>query len=145
MKYKLLADQASGRSYALAFDVDDDALPTLQRFLEEKSIVGARLYGVGGLRHAMLAYYDVEQKQYVPIEVAEQVEVLSCIGNVAMYQGKPRVHAHCVVGHRDGRTTGGHFLSGVVRPTLEVMLVEIATGMHRTDRPDIGIPLLDFG
>ncbi len=145
VKYKLLADQASGRSYALAFDMGDDALQQLGRFLGQQNIIGARLYGVGGFGRATLAYYDMDQKRYVPIEVDEQVEVLSCIGNVAMYQDNPRIHAHCVLGHRDGHTTGGHLLFGVVRPTLELMLMEIATGMHRTDRPDIGIPLLDFG
>jgi len=125
--------------------MEDDSLAQLARFLEEQTIVGAWFYGVGGFRRATLAYYDIEQKKYTPIEVAEQVEVLSCTGNVAMYQANPRVHAHCVVGHRDGHTTGGHLLAGVVRPTLELMLVEVPTGMHRTDRPEIGIPLLDFG
>ena len=145
MKYKLLADPAYGRSYAIVFDMDDEVLEQLQRFLSEENIIGGRLYGVGGFRRATLGYYDMDEKRYLSIEVDEQVEVLSCIGNVAMYEGRPRTHAHCVVGHRDGHTTGGHLLSGIVRPTLELMLMEIATGMHRTDRPDIGIPLLDFG
>jgi hypothetical protein len=29
-----------------------------------------------------------------------------------------------------------------VSPTLEVMVDEIAAGLQRTDRPEIGIPLL---
>ena len=145
MKYKLLADQASGRRYALVFELGEDVLPPLQQFLEEQNIIGASLYGVGAFSRATLAYYDMQQKKYLPIEVDEQVEALSFIGNVALYNEQPRVHAHCVVGHRDGHTTGGHLLSATVSPTLELMLIEIATGMHRTDRPEIGIPLLDFG
>ncbi len=58
------------------------------------------------------------------------------------YQGKPRTHAHCVVGHRDGHTTGGHFLAGIAQPTVELMVDEIAVPLHRTDRPEIGIPLI---
>ncbi len=77
---------------------------------------------------------------------AERIEAAKLWGiggfRRATYQEKPRVHAHCVVGHRDGRATGGHFLSGTVRPTLELMVEEIAAGLRRTDRPEIGIPLL---
>ena len=34
--------------------------------------------------------------------------------------GKPSLHLHAVLGLRDGTTRGGHFLKGIVRPTLEV-------------------------
>jgi uncharacterized protein len=144
MKSKFLGQQPSGRSYAVVFDLGDDVVDRLQHFLIAERIESATLYGLGGFHRTTLAYYDMEEKRYLPIEVNEQVEVLSFIGNVARYQEKPRLHAHCVVGHRDGRTTGGHLLAGVVRPTLELMLDEIAVGLQRTDRPEIGIPLLCF-
>lgn len=142
--YRLIAEQPSGRSYAVVFASGDDVGNVLQHFLKAEEIEAARLHGIGGFARTTLGYYDMEAKRYLPINVDEQVEVLSFIGNVATYQEKPRLHAHCVVGHRDGRTTGGHFLAGTVRPTLEIMVDEIAAGLRRTDRPEIGIPLLDF-
>jgi predicted DNA-binding protein with PD1-like motif len=66
------------------------------------------------------------------------------IGNVTEYQGKPKIHAHCVVGHRDGRTSGGHLLEGRVRPTLELLICELASTLQRSGRPEIGIPLIDI-
>jgi uncharacterized protein len=143
VKSKLIEQRPSGRGYALVFDVDDDVLEQLQRFVEAEGFKGSRFYGVGGFRRATLAYYDMMQKRYLPIEVDEQVEVLSFIGNSALYNGRPRLHVHSVLGHRDGHTTGGHVLHGIVRPTLELMVNEIADGLRRSDRPDIGIPLLD--
>jgi len=143
MKSKPLS-RPLGRSFALAFDSDDDVLDVLGQFVEAQAFAGARFYGIGGFCRATLGYYDVEEKRYRPIEVDDQVEVLSFIGNVAAYQGKARIHAHCVVGHRDGRATGGHLLAAVVRPTLELMVDELSAGLERRDRPDIGIPLLDF-
>ncbi|MBV8068078.1 MAG: DNA-binding protein [Candidatus Eremiobacteraeota bacterium] len=142
MRSKAFERQSSGRSYAVVLDIGDDALEQLGTFLAAERIDAAKLYGIGGFQKATLGYYDMEQKRYLTIEVNEQVEVLSFIGNVATYQGKPRLHVHCVVGHRDGRTTGGHLLTGVVRPTLELMIEELAEGLVRTDRPEIGIPLL---
>ena len=143
MTGKVLGRQPSGRSYALVFDSGDDVLECLQSFLISEKVGSAKFYGIGGCARATLGYYDMDQKRYLPIDVNEQVEVLSFIGNVAAYRQELRIHAHCAVGHRDGRTTGGHFLSGIVRPTLEVMLEEITAGLRRTDRPEIGIPLLD--
>lgn len=142
MKCKLLGEQTSGRIYALVFDTEDEVSDGLHRFLTAERIEAAKLCGIGGFRRATLGYYDMDEKRYLPIVVDEQVEVLSFIANVATYQGKPRVHAHCIVGHREGRTTGGHFLSGTVRPTLELMVEEIVTGLRRMDRPEVGIPLL---
>ncbi len=144
MKSKLVAQSPFGRSYAVVFDMGDDVLEELRRFLVTERLSAAKLCGIGGFRRATLGYYDMEQKRYLPIEVDEQVEVLSFIGNVASYQAQPRLHAHCVVGHRDGRTNGGHLLAGIVRPTLELMVEEIAAGLQRTDRPEIGIPLLSL-
>lgn len=54
----------------------------------------------------------------------EQVEVFSLIGDVALQDGKPKIHAHCVVGRRDG-STRGHLIEAYVRPTLELMLVSV--------------------
>jgi predicted DNA-binding protein with PD1-like motif len=133
-----------GRSYVAVLDLDDDVLQSLTAFVTAQRIKAAKFYGIGGFRRATLAFYDMEEKRYLPIEVEEQVEVVSIIGNVATYRGAPRIHAHCVVGHRDGHTSGGHLLSAIVRPTLELAFDEIATELLRTDRPEIGIPLLDF-
>jgi predicted DNA-binding protein with PD1-like motif len=144
MTSKRIGEDASGRSYSVVFDLGDDVLERLQDFLRAEHVEAARLCGIGGFHRAILGYYDMEEKRYLPIDVNEQVEVLSFIGNVAAYRGEPRIHVHCVVGHRDGRTTGGHFLSGVVRPTLELTIDEVAVGLRRTDRPEIGIPLLSL-
>jgi predicted DNA-binding protein with PD1-like motif len=144
LKHKLLSYEEFGRSYAVVFDVDDDVLDELQRFCENEHVYAARLSGIGGLRRARLGFYDLDKKQYEPIPIEEQVEVLSLLGNVTKYQNTPKVHAHCVVGHRDGRTTGGHLLGGTVRPTLELMVDEVASPLHRADRPEIGIPLIEL-
>ncbi|HKU66545.1 MAG TPA: PPC domain-containing DNA-binding protein [Candidatus Baltobacteraceae bacterium] len=144
MKHKWLAEHAGVRKIAMVFDVDDDVLAELQQFCETERIFAATLCAIGGFRTATLAFYNMETKTYEPIEVDEQVEVLSLLGNVTEYRGKPKIHAHCTVGHRDGRTTGGHLLAAIVRPTLELTIDELPSDLHRTDRPEIGIPLIEL-
>lgn len=144
MRSQRLKVHDHARRFALVGDTDDDVLPLLQQLCERERIESAALSAVGGFRSATLAFYDLQAKRYEPIAVEEQVEVLSFLGNVTMYQGKPKIHVHCVVGHRDGHTTGGHLLGAIVRPTLELLIDELPAVLTRTDRPDIGIPLIEL-
>lgn len=144
MRHKVLDQAGGGRRIAAVFDIGDDVLDCLQQLCERERITSAQLCGIGGFLRATLAYYDMEAKRYEPIDVNEQVEVLSFLGNLTEYQGKPKLHVHCVVGHRDGRTTGGHLLAGIVRPTLELSIHELPVSLRRTDRPEIGIPLIEL-
>lgn len=144
MKYQLLGSDAGVRKLAAVFDVNDDVLAALQQLCERENVTSAELRGIGGFRTATVAFYNLETKTYEPIAVDEQVEVLSFLGNVAEYQGKAKIHAHCVLGHRDGRTTGGHLLAATVRPTLELLIDELPSRLRRVDRADIGIPLIEL-
>jgi predicted DNA-binding protein with PD1-like motif len=144
MKHKTVHLGDARRMFVLVFDLGDDLMPELQQFVEVQHILAATLLGIGAFHRATVAYYDMEAKRYEPIAVDEQVEVISFTGNVAEYEGKPKIHAHVLLGYRDGHTAGGHLLSAVVRPTLEVTLEELGASLQRRDRPDIGIPLLDL-
>lgn len=144
MKHKQLELPEQRRRFAAVFDADDDVLAELQRLCEREGITAAAISGIGGFRAATLAFYDMEEKRYEPIAVNEQVEVLSFLGNVTSYRDKPKIHVHCIVGGRDGRTTGGHLLAGTVRPTLELLIDELPPVLRRSDRPEIGIPLIDL-
>lgn len=144
MKYQRLNVHDHARRFIFVGEMGDDVLPALQQFCERERVESAAISGVGGFHKATLAYYDMESKRYDPIAVDEQVEVLSFLGNVTLYQGKPRLHVHCIVGHRDGHTTGGHLLGGIVRPTLELSIDEWPSVLARSDRAEIGIPLIDL-
>jgi len=50
-----------------------------------------------------------------------------------------------VLGLSDGTTRGGHLLEAIVRPTLEITLVEAPGHLRRRKRPEIGAALIDLG
>jgi predicted DNA-binding protein with PD1-like motif len=52
------------------------------------------------------------------------------------------VHAHVVVGRRDGTTAGGHLLEAHVWPTLEVMVTQEPAHLQRIYDKSVGIPLI---
>lgn len=68
------------------------------------------------------------------------------IGDIALGDdGKASLHVHAVLGLSDGSTRGGHLLEGIVRPTLEVTLVEAPGYLRRSKRPEFGAALIDLG
>ena len=93
---------------------------------------------------ATLGWFDWQTKDYEHIAVDEQVEVLSLIGDVSLEDGKPKLHAHCVLGKRGGATVGGHLVEAVVRPTLEGLLIESPGHLRRRHDPDSGLALIRF-
>jgi predicted DNA-binding protein with PD1-like motif len=141
MRAKVL-DDAGERTWALVFDVGDEVVSTLTQFASLHQLTAARFTAIGAFSEATLGYFDAGKKAYEKIPVREQVEVLSLIGDVALDRGQPKIHAHVVVGKRDGSAHGGHLLEARVRPTLEVMLVESPVRLARVFDPDSGLALI---
>jgi uncharacterized protein len=84
------------------------------------------------------------KRKYAPIPIDEQAEVLSLLGDIADEDGEPLVHAHAVLGLRDGTTRGGHLLEAHARPTLEVLLTESPEFLERRHDPATGLSLIRF-
>ncbi len=142
MKSTLL--NAGGRTYAVVFDIGDEFIAGLTGFAKEHNLAASHFTAIGSFRDARLAYFQVEKKEFKPIPIDEQVEVLSLVGNITLDQGEPKIHAHVVVGRPDGTTLGGHILEAHIRPTLEVFVVESPTHLHRTYNPDVGLSLINI-
>src|SRR5436309_2497929 len=100
----------------LVFDPGDEVIATLQQYIAEDKILSAWFQAIGAFERSVIAYWNRETKQYEDITVDEQVEVLALSGNV----NRTKVHAHVVLGRRDGSTLGGHLKRGTVFPTLEM-------------------------
>ena len=69
--------------------------------------------------------------------------MLSLVGDIALDQGQPKVHAHLVIGKSDGSAHGGHLIEGHVRPTLEIILTETPRHLHKRFDPESGLALID--
>lgn len=141
MKSKVINERPE-RTFALVFDEGEEVAAGLQRFAEEQNLTAARFTAIGALSYAVVGFFDLEKRDYHRIEIAEQVEVLSLIGNIALHGAEKKVHAHIVLGRADGATLGGHLLEGRVRPTLEVIVVESPNWLQREMDEKTGLPLL---
>ena len=143
MREKLLHDQGE-KTYALVFDQGDEVVSGLTGFAGRHRLAASHLTAIGAFSQAVLGYFDRDRRDYRRIPVTEQVEVLSLIGDVALKDGKPALHAHVVLGKADGTAVGGHLLEARVWPTLEVILVESPAHLRRRHDPASGLALIDL-
>ncbi len=128
--------------WVLVFQTGEEVLSTLKEFAAREKLAGANFSAIGGFSRATLAFFDLAAKEYRPIPVGEQVEVVSLAGNIAEVGDDLKVHAHALVSRSDGSALGGHLLEGHVRPTLELFLTE-AGELRREKDEETGLPLLD--
>ena len=139
-----LLNKEGARIFSVVFDTGDEATTGLLDFARENDLKTAFFVGVGACRKVTLGFFDLEKKDYEKSVIDEQVEVMSLIGNIAVYENKPRLHAHIVIGKRDSTTHGGHLIEAVVRPTLEVFVTESPLKLTRTLDSETNLPLIDI-
>lgn len=144
MKYKLLNDAAGQKTFAVIMDSGDEVVGELIKFAREKELKASQFTAIGAFSKAVLGYFDFDKKDYDKIPINEQVEVLSITGDVSLFEQKPKVHAHAVLGKKDGSTCGGHLIEGIAHPTLEIILTESPGWLQRKMNPDIGIALISI-
>lgn len=132
------------RQFVIVLDTGEEAAACLLDFARERDLSGAEFTGLGAFRDVALGFFDIHTKDYARIPVDEQVEVVSLVGNFGEMDGAPRLHAHVVVAKRDGSACGGHLLEAHVRPTLEVVVSEVAAHLRRKTDPATGLALLSL-
>lgn len=145
MKSRQLVNSSGLTLWIAVLDSGDEAKDALTQFAKAMKIKSASFVALGAFERATIGYFEWDKKTYKPIAIDQQVEVLSFIGDVVRDErGQPSLHAHTVLGLSDGSTRGGHFLKGIVRPTLEVTFTQTSVPLARRKNPDIGIPLIDL-
>jgi predicted DNA-binding protein with PD1-like motif len=143
MKFRLI-DQTP-KTFVLVFQTGDELATGLSQFAEEQRLSAASFEGLGGLSSVRLAWFSWDSKKYEPsVTLDEQVELLSLIGDVALRDGKPFVHAHAVISKKDGTAYGGHLLEARIRPTCEIVLTERPTPIEKVVDPESGLALIQL-
>ena len=143
MKAKLI-HSGKQKTYALIFEKDDEVIAGLTSFAKQQSLGASHFTAIGAFSDVTLGYFNRDKKDYDKIPVKEQVEALSVMGDIALNKGEPKIHAHVVVGKRDGSTLGGHLVQAHVWPTLEVVLTESPRHLRRKTDEETGLALIEL-
>jgi len=136
-------EESGQATWVVVLETGDEVMDCLRKFAADEGLDSASFKAIGAFERAELAFFDWENKEYLPVPVNEQVEVASLVGDIVLDpDGEPTVHAHAVLGRRDGSALAGHLDKGYVRPTLELVLTETPGTLRKQVDPDSGLPLI---
>jgi predicted DNA-binding protein with PD1-like motif len=144
-KHRLVAAQPDGtKAFALVLYPGDEALTALADFARDEKVVNAHFVAIGAVRDPEVGWFDVARHEYKAMSLAEQMEVLTLSGDIALSEnGQPVVHAHLVLGRSDGSAWGGHLLHATVSPTLEVYITTYPQPLYKRLEPETRLQLID--
>ena len=143
MRSKII-DSSPAPTFVVVLDPGDEAVASISSFARDQNLTAAQVTAIGAFERATVGWFDRNAKQYRPIEVDQQCEVLSLVGDIAVGSAGPTAHLHAVLGLPDGTTRGGHLLCGQVWPTLELIIRDTPVELRKTDRPELGLALIDL-
>lgn len=143
MKVQLLNPGEPTKQYAVIFYQGDEVYSGLQEFAEKYHVTRAHFTAIGALDDATVGWFDPQRKMYKKIAINGQHELIGMSGDIALYQGRPVVHTHMVVGGPDGTTRAGHVLEAYASPTVEAMVTIDPVTMQKRFDPATDLTLID--
>jgi predicted DNA-binding protein with PD1-like motif len=143
MQVKLLSQSRGQRDFAVIFKSGDELFAGLTQFARQYHVQSAHFTAIGGFSSVRIAWFDLQKKMFRVNPVNQQVEVASLIGDIALLNGQPQVHMHCVVALPDGTTRGGHILGAHVSPLLEVFVTADPVPLYKKHNAATGLTLIE--
>lgn len=142
MRFKIIEQQP--RTYIVVLSTGEELASELKQFASDQKLGGSSFKAIGAFSSVKLGWFDWKAKRYRPsVTLNEQVELVSLIGDIALADGQPQVHAHLVIAKSDGTAHGGHLMEAHVRPTCEVVLTESPEKLHKKVDPESGLALIN--
>jgi uncharacterized protein len=102
--------------FALRLKPEDDLKVSLGHFVEQHEIqAGFILTAVGSLKQANLRFSDRDNAQLFK----KKFEIVSLVGTLSL----DGIHLHISLSDRNGKTLGGHLLTGcIIYTTAEIVI-----------------------
>lgn len=124
-------------------DPGEDVLASIETVAKEHGVKSAQLSLIGAVSKAKLGYFHRQTSEYRDFTVDEDVEVVSCIGDISTHESNIVVHAHMIVADEAGKCWGGHLLPGCeVSVTMELVIIETEIELIRKRDDMTGLNLL---
>jgi predicted DNA-binding protein with PD1-like motif len=142
IRSRLLSENNGVKEYILIFEKGDEVLSGLTTFAADHKIQSAHFHGIGALKKSAFGSFDSNGNIYHIRRMNEQAEVLSLLGDVAVFGNKPVVHAHVTLADREGKALGGHLVEGIVFPTLEVFLTAYPKPLIKKADPETDLRII---
>ena len=130
-------------------DVGEDLLDSVRQVVVDSQVTAGFLSIIGAVDRACYGFYLPETQSYSSqiwepsTTSSPALEILSCVGNVAILDEEVVVHAHITLSGVKGELVGGHLQEGCrVNPTAELTLLSAKGVLTRKRNEALNLALL---
>lgn len=134
-----------GRRITLSFEPGEEVMGELKKYCKGEGIEAGQFWVIGAVGEIELAWYDLEQKEYVTKTVTDSLEIAGVTGNVATMDGEVIIHAHGTFSDKDMQVVAGHVNSMTVSAACEVFMIKLDGQIEREYSEDLGLNLMKSG
>jgi len=93
----------------------EDVYKAIESAVTEFDIKSAVFNMIGAVSRAVIGYFDMEKKDYIKKVIEKDLELVSCMGNIARKNdGTVIVHAHVALADEENKMFGGHLFPGTL-------------------------------
>ena len=138
-------ESKAGRVIVGKIEPNEDLIDSIVKIVKKHEIKSGFISVIGALKKTTIGYFNIETKQYNFKTIDEDVELISCTGNLSYKDGDPLIHLHVTIGREDYSLLGGHLSQpSIVSITGEVYIYEISHKLNRVTDPKLDLSLLDL-
>ena len=124
---------------------DEDIIDSITDLVKTQNITSGFINIIGALKKITIGFFDLNSMKHNFKTFDEDVELISCTGNISYKDGEPVIHLHVAIGREDFSLIGGHLSQpSIVSITGEVFIFEIAEKLNRAIDPKFGLTLMDL-
>ncbi|TFG22515.1 MAG: DNA-binding protein [Promethearchaeota archaeon] len=124
---------------------DEDLIDAIKVLVKNYDIKGGLINVIGAFKKFTIGYFDLNTKEYKFKTFEENVELISCMGNISYKDGDPIIHIHISVGKGDYNLIGGHLSQpSIISVTAEVFIYEINQKLNRVNESTFNLSLLEL-
>ena len=124
---------------------NEDLVDSIIEMIKKYNIKSGFIKCIGALKTFTIGFYIIDSKEYKMKTFNENVELISCMGNISFKDGEPIIHLHVSLGRSDYSVIGGHLSKpSIVSVTGEVSIYEIDQKLYRANDPQFNLSLLNI-
>jgi predicted DNA-binding protein with PD1-like motif len=134
-----------GRVIIAKIEPGEDMIDAIKEIVKKNKIKSGLINSIGAFKEYTIGYFDLSVKNYKFKTYKEDVELISCMGNLSFKDNEPVIHLHVSLGREDFSEIGGHLgQPSIISVTAEVYIYETDHLIKRALDPQFGLSLLDL-
>lgn len=122
----MIAARKTKRLFAFRVPDGADLYESLTVFCAKRGVRCGWITVLGATTEACFGYYDQKTHEYHKKVFREPMEILSCVGNASIKDGKVFLHLHATFGDEKLKAWGGHVFLGTKVFSAEAYVRELS-------------------